>query len=78
MSIADDPAEAAPEPALGGAVLLARGVSRALGQLGCASLHEFSLASGRRADVIGLGRGGASEGGGRTLRATWEQNRTCP
>jgi hypothetical protein len=57
MSIADDPAEAAPEPSRGGA-LLARGVSRALGQLGCASLHEFSLASGRRADVIALGRGG--------------------
>jgi hypothetical protein len=58
MSTADDPAEAAPEPSLGAAVLLARGVSRALGQLGCASLHEFSLASGRRADVIALGRGG--------------------
>ncbi|MDB5406841.1 MAG: repair protein MmcB-related protein [Rhodospirillales bacterium] len=58
MSIADDPAGAAPEPSLGGAALLARGVSRALGQLGCASLHEFSLASGRRADVIALGRGG--------------------
>src|SRR5471030_1944934 len=58
MSTADDPAEVAPEPSLGAAVLLARGVSRALGQLGCASLHEFSLASGRRADVIAMGRGG--------------------
>jgi len=40
------------------AVLLARGVCRALGQLGFATLTEFSLASGRRADVIALGRGG--------------------
>jgi hypothetical protein len=58
MSIPADPAGAASELALGAAALLARGVSRALGQLGCASLHEFSLASGRRADVIALGRGG--------------------
>jgi hypothetical protein len=58
MSIADDAAESAPQPSLGAAALLARGVGRALGQLGCVSLHEFSLASGRRADVIALGRGG--------------------
>lgn len=58
MSIADDPANAAPEPVLGTALLLARGVARALGQLGFASLFEFSLASGRRADVIALGRNG--------------------
>jgi hypothetical protein len=58
MSIADDPANAASEPVLGTALLLARGVSRAMGQLGFASLCEFSLASGRRADVIALGRDG--------------------
>jgi len=39
-------------------VLLARGVARALAQRGYATLTEFSLANGRRADVIGLGRGG--------------------
>ena len=39
-------------------ILLARGVSRALAQRGFATLTEFSLANGRRADVIGLGRGG--------------------
>jgi hypothetical protein len=40
------------------AALLARGVARALEQLGYASLCEFSLANGRRADVMALGRGG--------------------
>jgi hypothetical protein len=40
------------------AVRLARGVCRAFDQLGYASLLEFPLASGRRADVIGLHRGG--------------------
>ncbi|HTZ35592.1 MAG TPA: MmcB family DNA repair protein [Stellaceae bacterium] len=40
------------------ATLLARGVCRALEQLGYASLLEFPLASGRRADVLALGRGG--------------------
>lgn len=39
-------------------ILLARGVCRALAQRGFATLTEFSLANGRRADVIGLGRGG--------------------
>jgi hypothetical protein len=39
-------------------VLLARGVARALAQRGYATLTEFSLANGRRADVMGLGRGG--------------------
>jgi len=58
MSIADDPADAVPGRPPGGAALLARGVGRALGQLGFVSLHEFSLASGRRADVVALGRGG--------------------
>jgi hypothetical protein len=39
-------------------VLLARGTCRALAQLGYASLLEFPLANGRRADIIGLGRTG--------------------
>lgn len=37
---------------------LARGVGRALAQLGYASLTEFPLASGRRADLMALGRNG--------------------
>ena len=37
---------------------IARGVCRALVQRGFATLTEFSLANGRRADVMGLGRGG--------------------
>jgi hypothetical protein len=37
---------------------LARGVTRALAQRGFATLTEFTLAGGRRADVMGLGRGG--------------------
>lgn len=41
-----------------GAPFLARGVCRALDQLGYATLHEFSLANGRRADVMAIGRGG--------------------
>ena len=40
------------------ASLLARGVCRALEQLGYASLIEFPLANGRRADILALGRGG--------------------
>ena len=40
------------------AALLARGVCRALDQLGYASLVEFPLANGRRADVVALGKGG--------------------
>ena len=40
------------------AALLARGVCRALDQLGYASLVEFPLANGRRADILGLGRAG--------------------
>ncbi|MGE5200916.1 MAG: DNA repair putative endonuclease MmcB [Acidobacteriota bacterium] len=40
------------------AALLARGVARALAQRGFATLAEVSLANGRRADVLGLGRGG--------------------
>jgi hypothetical protein len=40
------------------AALLARGVCRALQQLGYASLLEFPLANGRRADILALGRGG--------------------
>lgn len=41
-----------------GALLLARGVCRALGQLGYASLLEFPLANGRRADVFALAKSG--------------------
>jgi hypothetical protein len=40
------------------AALLARGVCRALDQLGYASLVEFPLANGRRADILGLGKAG--------------------
>ena len=40
------------------AVLLARGVCRALEQIGYASLLEFPLANGRRADILALGRAG--------------------
>jgi hypothetical protein len=40
------------------ATVLARGVCRALDQLGYASLLEFPLANGRRADILALGRGG--------------------
>jgi hypothetical protein len=49
----DTPAEGLPSP-----ILLARGVARALAQRGYATLTEVSLANGRRADVMGLGRGG--------------------
>src|SRR5215475_2204197 len=38
--------------------LSARGICRALEQLGYASLLEFPLANGRRADILALGRGG--------------------
>jgi hypothetical protein len=40
------------------AVLLARGVCRALDQLGYAALVEFPLANGRRADILCLGKAG--------------------
>jgi len=40
------------------ALLLARGVCRELQQRGYASLLEFALANGRRADVMALGRAG--------------------
>ena len=40
------------------AALLTRGVCRALERLGYASLLEFPLANGRRADILALGRGG--------------------
>jgi hypothetical protein len=40
------------------AALLARGICRTLDQLGYASLLEFPLANGRRADILALGRGG--------------------
>ena len=40
------------------APLLARGVCRALDQLGYVSLVEFPLLNGRRADILGLGKTG--------------------
>ncbi len=40
------------------AILLARGICRALEQLGYASLREFPLANRRRADILALGRTG--------------------
>lgn len=40
------------------AALLARGVCRALDQLGYSSLVEFPLANARRADVLALGKHG--------------------
>ena len=39
-------------------LLLARGIGRALARRGYATLNEVSLANGRRADVMGLGRAG--------------------
>jgi len=58
----EHPGTAAPGPAdaeaLRDAAPLARGVCRTLGQLGFVTLTEFGLASGRRADIIALGRGG--------------------
>jgi hypothetical protein len=40
------------------AVLLVRGVCRALDQLGYATLAEFPLTNGRRADILCLGKAG--------------------
>ena len=57
----DDPdgiAEAIPLNETLAAPLLARGICRTLQQLGYASLLEFPLANGRRADILALGRGG--------------------
>jgi len=54
LTTAGDSADAEPQTA----ALLARGVSRALEQLGYASLLEFPLADGRRADILALGRRG--------------------
>jgi hypothetical protein len=42
----------------GAAAVLARGVCRAFDRLGYASLVEFPLANGRRADILALGKGG--------------------
>ncbi|HTQ32899.1 MAG TPA: MmcB family DNA repair protein [Stellaceae bacterium] len=56
--IADSPAG---DPSVGEtptAPLIARGVCRALAQRGYASLLEFALANGRRADIVALGRAG--------------------
>ena len=56
MIIAPLPPSSAGEP--GTAALLARGVCRSFDHLGYASLLEFPLANGRRADVLALGKGG--------------------
>src|SRR5437763_15143465 len=40
------------------ALLLARGICRTLDQLGYASLTEFPLANGQRADILALGKSG--------------------
>lgn len=54
-----DPATSAPAaPEALTALLLSRGVCRELQLLGYASLLEFALANGRRADVMALGGGG--------------------
>lgn len=47
-----------PTVAPDGAAPLARGVCRALAQLGYVSLVEFPLVNGRRADILALGRSG--------------------
>jgi hypothetical protein len=52
--ISGEPTDGEPQTA----ALLARGVCRALEQLGYASLLEFPLANGRRADILALGRRG--------------------
>jgi hypothetical protein len=49
------------DSAVGGpsaALLLARGICRTLDQLGYASLTEFPLANGQRADILALGKTG--------------------
>ena len=56
MPTAHPAAHQAAEPIAG--ALLARGVCRALDQLGYSSLVEFPLANGRRADVLALGKHG--------------------
>lgn len=45
-------------PSAGGAVPIFRGVRRALAARGYATLTEFRLASGRRADVLGIDESG--------------------
>ncbi|MBV9861000.1 MAG: MmcB family DNA repair protein [Alphaproteobacteria bacterium] len=52
------PSEPATECPRESSALLARGVCRALEQLGYACLTEFPLANGRRADILALGRSG--------------------
>ena len=49
---------AGPPTGSSAAALLARGVCRALDQLGYATLLEFPLVSGQRADILALGRTG--------------------
>ena len=56
--IGGEPMSAPPAIRPAAATLLARGVCRALEQLDYASLVEFPLANGRRADVLALGKAG--------------------
>jgi hypothetical protein len=55
---ADAPSGTASRPARTRAALLARGICRALAQLGYAGLAEVPLADGGRADILALGRSG--------------------
>jgi hypothetical protein len=55
---ADPPASEPPSTTDRIAQLLARGVCRALDQLGYAALVEFPLANGRRADILALSQSG--------------------
>ncbi|KAA5800912.1 MmcB family DNA repair protein [Alkalicaulis satelles] len=48
----------ADKPAIDDARALARGAARLLADLGVAAIAEFTLPSGRRADLAGLGRKG--------------------
>lgn len=52
-------ASAPTPPVLTTAASVTRGVCRALETFGCTNLTEFTLASGRRVDVIGIDAGGA-------------------
>ena len=50
--------EALPSDEIASAELLARGVARLLAEMGYASMPEFRLRNGRRADLAGLDRRG--------------------
>ena len=56
--LADQPGQGLAGAPPATAAALARGICRALTQLGYASLIEFPLVSGRRADILALGKTG--------------------